>query len=353
MKKKDYKICRQVTLGTDESGKPVRKRIYANSKRELEREMHAAMSEFEKLRNPSEITFGKYCEKWLDASASKWKPNTERDYRLTVRKFDPISGKRLRDITRSDMQLIINENWELARTCRKISMTARQIFENALDDGIIAYNPMRKLSLPDYHAREMRALTPAELAAVRKLDLDQRHMAAVKIAYYFGLRPEETRGLMSRDFDFRGGEVTVCRAVAHVGNDAVLDTTKNGKVRKVPIPSAFAPELRAYIQSLNSPYLFTMQGGGLMTAMAWRRFSEPVFARMNELMGGNGNIGLADGPSWYTFRHDFGTRLYYTEGISLKMKAYIMGHSERVFLDIYSHLDRKKEDVSALLSVAL
>ena len=60
-----------------------------------------------------------------------------------------------------------------------------------------------------------------------------------------------------------------------------------------------------------------------------------------------------NGMTWYTFRHNAGTRLYYIPGLSNKLKASIMGHTEEIFLSVYSHLDEQNENLDILRQISL
>ena len=70
----------------------------------------------------------------------------------------------------------------------------------------------------------------------------------------------------------------------------------------------------------------------------WRRIEKAI----NEELGANGNLKLLH-ITPHMIRHDYATRLYYVNGISPKKKADILGHSERLFTELYSHLDSEKE----------
>ena len=64
-------------------------------------------------------------------------------------------------------------------------------------------------------------------------------------------------------------------------------------------------------------------------------------------MGGTDKIRKTT-ITFYNFRHHKASLIYYLPGISIKKKAQYMGHSEEVFISIYSHLMEEKESSEIL-----
>lgn len=346
------KYSKLITVGYSD-GKRIRKRIRYNTEAELYRLVAEAKSKIADSRNPSGVTFSAYANKWFMVNKPRWSPSTELFYFNTLKKMDPLKFCKLRDITKSDCQMVIQENWEKPRTCEKIKTALKQIFDAAIEDGIITVNPAKKLMLPKNEKAEKRALTDNEIEAVRRFNINPKKNLAVHLMYYLGLRPEELRALMVNDFNFETNEVAINKAVAHVNNQAIMSPTKNHKVRTLPLPDILIPELKEYISELSTLYLFTTDSGQLMSKTSWSRFTNSVFTEINRLLGGNAHLDLLNGFTWYTFRHNHGTRLYYSNLLTTKMKAYLMGHSEQVFLTTYSHLQREKENTDFLKKLAL
>ncbi len=353
MRKQDYKYHKQISLGIGANGKVIRKHVYANSQRELNDQIIKLKIEYEKYKDPTEMTFKQYADQWNEAYNQKKSVRTREYYNSGISLLENIHHKKLKAVTKTDMQTIINGYSDHPRTCEKIVQVAAAIFASAIIDGKIVFNPALKLTYEKYKAPEKRAFTDEEVAAIKKADLDPRERMVVDLFFYFGFRPEELRALMPTDFNLETNEVTINKAVTFNGNSPLLKTTKNKKVRTIPIPNALLPELTDYLEKNLSFYLFPMRDGNPMSKTSWLKFSKKVFAKINAALGGDENIDKLNGMTWYTFRHNCGTRLYYINGISTKYKAYFLGHTEPVFISTYSHLDAEKEDVSALKQIVM
>lgn len=343
-KGKEYKYHQYVTLGYVD-GKRVRRHIHGASKAEFDRNVREAFKEFESVRNPSVVTFGRYIDQWKSVYLSNREANTVLYYETALAKFGKLRNKPLKQVTKTDLQDIINADWDRPRTCVKLRQVASKVMETAIDDGYINYNPARRLALPKYRAAEKRALTDAERQAVRNVDLPAMEHLALTLLYVFGLRPEELRALTRNSFDLDRKELRIFSAAVFRGNTPYLKDTKNHLHRTLPVPDSIMPEIRSYLYGLGSLYLFHMHDGGLMTKSSFTKFTGRILGAINRAMGGTPSIRATD-MTLYTFRHNAGTQLYYVQGMSNKKKAAFMGHSEDIFLKTYSHLDESREDVS-------
>ena len=345
------KYSKNLTLGYNADGKRIRKRIYSNSEAELKKKERETLMEADKELQ-SNLTFGKYKEKWFQTYKSNKAPSTQYMYRYALRKLSPLDGKRLKDITRSDIQQLVNENYDHPRAAQTIVLAARQILESAMADNLIAPKYL-KIDLPKSVKREKRAFTDTEKDAIRKASLDPQERLFVDIAFYLGLRPEEIRGLQPRDFDLKERTLTVSRACALdiATNSAVIKSTKTSKPRSIPVPDILIAEIRRYNASFSGFYYFTDKQGALFTYGKYKSFTDRIFRAINEALGGNDKLNLLNGMTMYTFRHNRATELYYLQGVSTKKKAEYMGHSEIMFLKTYSHLDDEKEELELLRQV--
>lgn len=345
------KYKKLVTVGRDSSGKRIRKYFYASSGPDLEKKIREYFIEASKAANPSEIAFGDYAKKWLETYKAGKSPATYAMYERMTGKLSAIDKIRLRDVTVTDCQRIINDAWDHPRTAQLLRLTLKQIFERAIGDGIISVNPARILELPKRQVTEKRALTKKEVTAILATELPDPEWMFVRIMFTFGLRPGEAMALQKRQFDLEKKILTVDAAISHAGGKVTLKGTKTGKIRKIPIPDQLIPSLSDYLARLKTLLLFPMRGGQYMTKSSWRCFCDRIFSRINKKLGGDENIDVLNGMTMYTFRHNRATEFYYLcqKGtISTKKAAELMGHSEEVFLKVYSHVDEEKEDLSKI-----
>ena len=342
------KYSKQISLGYDAAGRRVRKRIYADSKQELQRKERALIRASEDEMQ-SNITFKAYAEKWFQAYKSQRTRATRELYLYSMHQLAPIENKRLKDISRTDVQNVINTFADRPHSAQMIAMTAKQILEAAAADGLIQPKYL-KFDLPKKTRRERRPLTKDEKKAIRSADFTPQERLFVDIEYYLGLRPEETRALQPSDFDLKAKTVTISKASALHGR-AEIKTTKTGKTRVIPIPDILAAEVKRYNKTFKGFYYFVDEKGVLFSSWNYHKFSHSIYSKINAALGGTDKLNLLNGFSMYVFRHNRATELYYLNGVSTKLKAQYLGHSEEMFLKTYSHLDQNKEATELLRKV--
>ena len=347
------KYNKQVSIGYDpKTGKRIRKWFHADTKIGLEQQIREYRNELEKVANPSEITFGEYSVRWFEVSKGIRSKQTQDAARTHLKKCAALDMYQLKRITRTQCQEIVNASWDHPHTAKGVADVLRQIFNSAIDDGIIAQNPADKLKRPSIPKAEKHLLTDRELEAVKKAELNDQDRLLVTILQLFGLRPAEALALRPDDFDFKKKMLTISKSLELTNdNQSRLKETKTGITRKIPIPDAAIPSLRNRIQAQKGFFIFTKHDGNLYTKSAYKRAQERIWKAVNVQLGGDDNLSLVSGLTLYSFRHHRATELYYQTQkglISTKKAAELMGHSEVIFLQTYSHIDETKENVDAL-----
>ena len=341
------KYNKQISLGYDVNGVRIRKWIHANTIAELQKKSEQLRREFEETPNTSDITFREYAAQWNTAYKANRSGKTREMYAYALKKCEPLARIPLKSVTKTACQQIVNALWKTPRTAKIVRGTLSQIFRAAVADGIILRNPADNLTVPDQKRTEKHLLTPAEIDAVRRAELDPQDRLFVDLLLIFGLRPAEALALQWSDFDFKKKVLTISHALEMTNdNKSRLKDTKTGVTRRIPIPDEIIPRLRAEFRSNSRFLLFAKKDNGLMTKSAYRRMSERILGAVNTALGGDETMNLTFSMSLYSFRHYRATELYYLcqQGvISTKYAAEILGHSEEVFLRIYSHVDENKE----------
>ena len=74
------KYNKQISLGYDSSGKRIRKWAHGETRSELNQNIFNLKKEYEAIKNPSNITFEKYSEKWINTYKSMKSPRTYEMY---------------------------------------------------------------------------------------------------------------------------------------------------------------------------------------------------------------------------------------------------------------------------------
>jgi integrase len=280
-------------------------------------------------------------------------------YKTCVNKYlSPLEDTRLIDIRHSHFQKIINENSDHPKTCKNIKITFTQIIKSAVRDRYLPHSAIEEIttdiSLPKYKKPQKRALTSLEKQCVKDADLDDRKRAFVTILYYCGLRRGEALALTTEDFDWDKNTVSISKVIIFDNNSPILKPypkSDNG-IRNVPLPDACISVLKPYVDSCEG-FLFKGQNNPYMTETAYKRMWESIVTSMNIAAGYNPQAKKnriekpIQGLTAHIFRHNYCTQLcYQIPTISTKMIARMMGDTEKVVLDVYSHILEEQENVS-------
>jgi len=313
-------------------------------------------------------TFTEYAYEWLSISKSAKEQNTRAMYANVIKvHLSDYDNLLLVEFTHSHFQQAINLQLDHPRTCQQIYITVKQIIKSAVRDHILPKSAIDDIcddiSLPKYTKSDKRPLTALEKEAFFNARLDDRKLAFVSILYYCGLRRGEALALSPSDFDWTKNEVRVRNVIVFDKNNGT-PTVKpypksNNGIRTVPIPDAGIAKIKPFVDGNNDPYLFHGQNSDLMTLTAFIRMWQSIIASMNAACGYNANAKKdrqekpITGLTPHIFRHNFCTSLCYEiPKISTKMIARLLGDSERMVLEVYSHIKEDQEDLTGSLNSA-
>ena len=268
--------------------------------------------------------------------------------------------KELRNkIDRSDVQKLINDNQEHPRTCEIFKMTLVQIFNSAIDDKLLHENVAKKATPPKRHKAEKRALTDLEKEAIKKADFTQTERALVMLLFYFGLRRGEVLALTKSDINLKKKLLIVNKTVVFDVNTPIIKTGAKSDAgnREIPIPDSAAPFFRQFLKSVDTFYLFPGKNTETLSKTQYVKMWNRIVKKMNDTVTtekekiiGAQPIG---GLTAHIFRHTYCTMLYYS-GISQKKAVELMGHSDlKMIMEVYAHLDEKKEAVHEKINSAI
>lgn len=304
-------------------------------------------------------TFGEYADIWLKTAKASREINTRRMYSAVINaNFDNISNIPLPQITHTHFQQVINAKLDKPRTCQQINITFGQIIRAAVKDHYLPRTAIEDIlsdiSLPTYKTPQKRPLTDLEKKALKEADLDEKKRCFVSILFYCGLRKQEALALTKEDFDWEAKTVSVSKAwVCNVNVPSIKPYPKsmNG-IRTVPLPDVAIPYIRPYVGK-SEGYVFKSAGSGLMTEAAYKRMWSSIICSMNIAIGYDPQKKKDRKPKQITdltahiFRHNYCTELcYQIPTISTKMVAKMLGDTEKMVLDVYSHIVEDKESAS-------
>ncbi len=217
-------------------------------------------------------------------------------------------------------------------TVHKAYQTLSKVLRAAVDAGLLAQTPCRRIELPRIEREEMRFLAPVEIAQLAGA-IDPRYRTLVLVASYCGLRIGELAGLRRAQVDLEAHTIRVIENAVEVHGHIVRGApkTKAGR-RTVPVAPTIAAALEHHLQAYTPPGseapVFAGAGGGTLRAAAWRgRFWTPAIRA----------AGLAP-LRVHDMRHT-AVALWIAAGANPKQLAAWAGHtSVAVVLDRYGHL---------------
>ena len=337
-KRQDGRYSTHVTVGTKPDGRPQRKTLYAKTIRELETKIAELREQVDKgnVTNYTNITLGEWAEKWLNIYKSGVEFNTKRMYSYIVESYvkPTIGFLRLKDVKTIHLQEVINSNQDKSWVVKKFKLTVNQIFEQAINNDMLAKNPAKGIKLPTIQKNTTkRALTDDEIEKIKSLNLDGKTKCFVHLLLYTGMRKSEALALTKSDINREAMEINVNKTLIFKVNQSEVKNTTKTKAgnRTLPILSPLKDTLFAYLDSLQTEELFTTKHGKTLTDTAYRH----MWRKFETAMGTRAITA-------HIFRHNFATMLYNAE-IDVKTAQILMGHdSITVMLGIYTHLGKNK-----------
>jgi integrase len=351
-------FVKAITLGRDKGGKLIRKYVY--SKKSLEDAQLKALRFKEAYsrgtlgNEPERITFRRYAEMWLESEKRHYVSEStfEYTYRNSLENhLIPEFGDCLMSrIQKIDINNFLNRKVGLSQSLiHKLLITLKQIFEDAVDNDIIAKNPCKRVKEP-ISEQESKIIVPytAEQEAV-VMEFAKTHPLGLSIIILLkaGLRRSELLGLRWEDLDFENNVIYVRRAVTETNGVLKIGKTKTRtSLRTVPM----TPELKGALQKTprsTMRYIHLRDANGRITP---KRVRQPVpnryvisnikgeairpsnwqsdvyFAFMSDLATAHPEVPLLR-P--HGLRHTYGTRLYNNgHGIDIYTVSRLMGHAD-------------------------
>lgn len=308
--------------------------VYANTLEEL------YTKKAEKLRSLKEntIVYDKMVplDVWAKISFDTYKRSVK-GYDDIKKRYDkyvsPVLGSRpIGTITAVECQTVLNACSGMSFShCDKLKQELSFLFETAVDNLLIQYNPAKKIKLPDCTKGTRRSITEHErkhlLAVYEK---DPAYLLFILILRC-GCRPEEAVNLIGRDIDRQNQRL-------HIRGTK----TKNSD-RYVPL----SDELFATIKS-TKPFepISPNRNGRKHSESSYNRLVAHLKRDMNISMGcktyRNALVPpfpLAEDFVPYCLRHTYCTDLC-KAGVDVRTAQRLMGHANiSITADIYTHVD--------------
>lgn len=342
-KQKDGRYKTTVSTGKYRpDGKPIKLYISAYSIKELEEKVAQAKTDVmtESLIFDRDTKFGAYARKWLEIYKSNRGVATISMYRNILNNHcGSISDIPLCNISRVMIQQMVNERSDHPRTCEQIVLTVKQILRSAVQEGLLNKNVCSGIDLPRHIKKEKRILTEEEVQKLKNYVLPLEERAFIATLYGTGMRSAEMYALNKEDIDFNACTIRVSKSVVFENNYPQISYPKtDAGIRTIIVSKSLIRLLKDYCGTINHSNLFGDKEGNLKMKWAYRDYFDHI---VHKVFGAKTDI------TPHCLRHTFCT-LCYESGMSLKACQIQMGHSSyKMVLDVYTHLDAKRENVQA------
>ena len=309
----------------------------------------------------SNDAFKTWAEYWL--TSKRYEVSADRYSTLQSRSalwIDALGTTQINQIKPFELQTILftisaknpYTNAPMAKkTIRGYVQVINAIFEFAVENRIIEFNPAAKLKMPQTTpiANQRRALTSVERQRV--MEFEHRAKPSAMLMMLSGLRRGEATALQWNDIDFVNNKISVTKSYNFKLKD--FKSPKNGKARVVSVPQI----LIDYLKSLPkiSPFVLTNVKGGMMTEDSWKRLYQSYMTDMNLEYGFNGMAPNKYSPvkvpmmintfTAHELRHTFCT-IMFEAGIDALTAKEQLGHSDiKTTLSIYTHLSAQHKEL--------
>lgn len=324
---------------------------------------------------PRELYFFEYAAGWFARRAPHLSEASRELYRRQINDvICPVIGaKPIREITSDDLAAVLATRGHLGRSSQKKTiMVIKQIFDAALEAGVVEKLPTRRLKAEGKVPEQKKALTEAQTAALLQAVRGLKVEPFVMLGIYTGMRREEICGLRwdSVELEGKAPHVVVRRACRWPNNmrPEVSETLKTqAAARTIPIP----PQLVEYLKGIRPEkpkpvhYVYCNDDGSAVSYSTLRRRWETIRARStasgHELgekikhSPGGVTVTLDFLPTPHILRHTYITRLI-LGGMDLKRVQYLAGHSDpkvtlQIYTDLMGHMPEDLiDDVTAVFS---
>lgn len=228
-----------------------------------EREVMKKILEYERKKEKG-ATFAEVADEWWSEVYDTFAAQTLRGYKPAYqRAIEELNDIGIKEITPRDMSLIFKRMARQGYAKKTISnqrVIYNQIFDYAVVNGHIQYNPCSSVKMPN--AKESTAISPASPEDEYKIiEAGDRAWLFPIFALLTGLRKQEILALQWGDIDFEENIISVTKAVEHLGKSPHIKTTKTKSgIRTVPLLIRLRDIL---IERKGNPscYIFSDDGG--------------------------------------------------------------------------------------------
>ena len=361
VKKKYEYVRKSFTIGKKANGKPERIWVRGKTDDEAEENLREVKRLYARGLKLGEMTVNEWSKLWMKAYKADATENQKNHYAAKLRLdiLPAIGSMRVMDVRKSHLQMILSSySGGKKGTVEKIRNAMRQLFADAVEEGIIERDPSSRIVLPTLEEKPRRPLTCIEREAVINAAKEHHHGAPMLTMLYTGLRISECVALTRGDIDLVKKRLVVNKAILLKGNKGNVTTTKAEKMRKkrgrnvdvgtrvVPIPDILLTVLEnVCVGKKPKDRLFPKTDGKNATQSTvtwwWKSFTRQCHIKAGAKIYRNG-VQYETSPfsvdvTPHYLRHTYATDLY-AAGVDDKARHDFLGHAQRDVTDIYTKM---------------
>lgn len=304
--------------------------------------MHNSYNGISDLKN---VKMKDFATKWIELNSASKEMRTIEEYTSIVNNhiIPSLGFKKIQDIKKCDIEQLLSDMRNIPTTANKTLAYVKRILNDAIDNDIIIKNVANNIKPLKVIKNERKPLTMDE----DKILINSNHKYApfFILMRYTGMRKEEIIPLTVDDVDLKNKTISINKAVVLLHNQPIVKTTKNNRIRTIPILDNIYDIVVNLVNNSKNGLLFTKEKDGkMLTDVAVRRHLESFLYNINK------NQEKKVTFTCHQLRHSYCTMLYYAN-VKIKKAQALMGHaSASMVYEVYTHLDEQRENANDLIN---
>lgn len=380
-KKSSKPVRKRIYLGKGSNGKPIYKNTYGKTDDEAaEKALQIKIAR----RKGIDVTadrdnFKKWADRWLALKKDDVSSGRYDVYSYAVDKMETLWYIPIIKVQTGDVQDVINAlalknpktgNPTAKKTLIDVKSAAKQIFQLAVEQRVIEYNPAIAVRIPKKAPQgERRALTKEEQQWI--IDTPHRAQRGAMIMMYAGPRRGELIPLRWSDIDLKARTIDINKSVEIIKGKSVQkdgEAKTEASIRTIDIPQqlvdflTFERKKDGITPETEDTLVIRSVKGKMLTESGWKRLWDAYWNVLNlkygdftEYKKSNPEIDFEKPDSVHNphgvppmippitahwLRHTFATLLYLA-GVDVLTARDQLGHADiKTTLEIYTHLDK-------------
>ncbi len=349
----------RITTGRDPgTGKQIQRSYSGKTQKEVREKLQAAAVNLNEgtYQEPSKLTVEAWMKIWLAEYTGDVKTLTRAAYEAQAKNhiIPNIGAMKIQALNASHVQKLYNGLQKASpplspKTIKNIHGILHKALQQAMELGILRFNPSDACKLPRVIKAEIKPLEDHQIATFLKAIQGHPYERLFLVDLFTGMRQGELLGLKWEDIDFKAGTILIRRQLIREkkkGGQFLLAPLKNNKTRRItPAPSVMQilreQRQSQAIQRLRMGQLWEDRGLVFTNAVGRHLVHVTVYKSFKRLVS---SINLPE-TRFHDLRHSYAVACLQA-GDDIKTVQENLGHHTAAFtLDTYAHVsERMKQD---------